>query len=111
MDIYPNLSECPPILHTRYPEIIPMIDNLLQNEYRRINRNWNENKAGQILIDYYNNLLIEDNRKNLDKIETIISKNNLKRLTRIRIFDILWWSYLKANRLRQAKEINWLSIK
>ena len=106
-----GFSKATKILHTRYPKVIPMIDNPLQNKYRQINRDWNENKADQILIDYYNNLLIEENRKNLDKIETVISKNNLKGLTRIRIFDILWWSYLKADRLRQEKEINWLSIK
>jgi len=106
-----GLSKVTKILHTRYPKIIPMIDNPLQSKYRQINRDWNENKADQILIDYYNNLLNEDNRRNLDKIETVISKNNLKGLTRIRIFDILWWSYLKADRLRQEKKINWLSIK
>lgn len=107
-----GFSRATKILHTKYPKIIPMIDNPLQNKYRQeINQDWNKNKADQILIDYYNNLLIEDNRKNLDKIETIISKNNLKGLSRIRIFDILWWSYLKADRLRQEKKINWLSIK
>ena len=106
-----GFSKATKILHTIYPKIIPMIDNPLQSKYRQINRDWNENKADQILIDYYNNLLIERNRRNLDKIETVISKNNLKGLTRIRIFDILWWSYLKADRLRQEKKINWLSIK
>jgi hypothetical protein len=90
---------------------MPMIDNPLQSKYRQINRDWNDNKTDQILIDYYNNLLIERNRRNLDKIETVLSKNNLKGLTRIRIFDILWWSYLKADRLKKEKKINWLSIK
>ena len=106
-----GFSKATKILHTIYPKIIPMIDNPLQSKYRQINRDWNENKTDQILIDYYNNLLIERNRRNLDKIETVISKNNLKGLTRIRIFDILWWSYLKADRLRKEKKINWLSIK
>ena len=106
-----GFSKATKILHTIYPKIIPMIDNPLQSKYRQINRDWNENKTEQILIDYYNNLLIERNRRNLDKIETVLSKNNLKGLTRIRIFDILWWSYLKADRLRQEKKINWLSIK
>jgi len=106
-----GFSKATKILHTIYPKIIPMIDNPLQSKYRQINRDWNENKTEQILIDYYNNLLIERNRRNLDKIETVISKNNLKGLTRIRIFDILWWSYLKADRLRKEKKINWLSIK
>ena len=106
-----GFSKATKILHTIYPKIIPMIDNPLQSKYRQINRDWNENKTEQILIDYYNNLLIERNRRNLDKIETVISKNNLKGLTRIRIFDILWWLYLKADRLRKEKKINWLSIK
>ena len=106
-----GFSKATKILHTIYPKIIPMIDNPLQSKYRQINRDWNENKTDQILIDYYNNLLIERNRRNLDKIENVISKNNLKGLTRIRIFDILWWSYLKADRLRKEKKINWLSIK
>ena len=106
-----GFSKATKILHTRYPKILPIIDNPLQKKYRKINQNWNENKADQILIDYYDNLLIEDNRKNLDKIITVISKNNLKGLTRISIFDILYWSYLKADRLRQDEGINWLSIK
>ena len=106
-----GFSKATKILHTIYPKIFPMIDNPLQSKYCQINRDWNENKTEQIFIDYYNNLLIERNRRNLDKIETVISKNNLKGLTRIRIFDILWWSYLKADRLRQEKKINWLSIK
>ena len=106
-----GFSKATKILHTRYPKILPIIDNPLQKKYRKINQNWNENKADQILIDYYDNLLIKDNRKNLDKIITVISKNNLKGLTRISIFDILYWSYLKADRLRQDEGINWLSIK
>lgn len=106
-----GFSKATKIGHTIYPKIIPMIDNPLQSKYRQINREWNENKADQILIDYYNNLLIEGNRRNLDKIETDISKINLNGLTRIRVFDILWWSYLKADRLRQEKKINWSSIK
>ena len=106
-----GFSKATKILHTIYPKIIPIIDNPLQSKYRQINRDWNENNTDQILIDYYNNLLNERNRRNLDKIETVISKNSLKGLTRIRIFDILWWSYLKADRLRKEKKINWLSIK
>jgi hypothetical protein len=111
--ILPNIgfSKTTKILHTIYPKILPMIDNLLQNKYRdEIDRDWNENNADQILMDYYNNLLVDANRKNLDKIETVISKTNLKGLTRIRIFDILWWSFLKADRLKREKNIKWTSI-
>ena len=106
-----GFSRVTKILHTRYPEIIPMIDNPLQSVYRQINQAWTENEADKILSDYYSNLMIESNWKNLDKIEDTIGKTNLKGLTRIRIFDILWWSYLKANQLRQDEGINWLSMK
>ena len=106
-----GFSRVTKILHTIYPEIIPMIDNPLQSVYRQINQAWTENEADKILSDYYSNLMIESNWKNLDRIEDTISKTNLKGLTRIRIFDILWWSYLKANQLRQDEGINWLSMK
>ena len=106
-----GLSKVTKILHTLYREIIPIIDNPLQNVYRQINYSWKEYEAEQIFIDYYNNLLNEQNRENLDKIEYEILKINLKGLTRIRIFDILWWSYLKADRLGREKNIRWLSIK
>ena len=88
-----------------------MIYNPLQSVYRQINQAWTENEADKILSDYYSNLMIESNLKNLDRIEDTISKTNLRGLTRIRIFDILWWSYLKANQLRQDERINWLSMK
>jgi DNA-directed RNA polymerase subunit F len=105
-----GFSRVTKILHT-IPEIIPMIDNPLQSVYRQINQAWTENEADKILSDYYSNLMIESNYKNLDRIEDTISKTNLKGLTRIRLFDILWWSYLKANQLRQDEGINWLSMK
>jgi len=51
-----GLSRATKILHTLYPEIIPMIDNPLQYLYRdKIDPNWTENKAAQLLTDYYNN--------------------------------------------------------
>jgi len=31
-------------------------------------------------------------------------------LANIRIFDILWWSYLKAERLKVEKRVIWTSI-
>ena len=106
------LSTTTKILHTLYPKIIPMIDNPLQNKYKKIINNiWKEKKADEIFIDFYNNLKIESNRKNLNFIFSEISKNNLKNLSRIRIFDILWWSYLKAKKLREEKGINWNTIK
>ena len=57
------------ILHTIYPEIIPMIDNPLQQKYKElVNPTWDRAKVDVILIDFYNNLLIESNRENLDII-------------------------------------------
>ena len=106
-----GLSKATKILHTLHREIIPIIDNLLQNEYRKINHGWKENEAEQILIDYYDNFLNEQNLENLDKIENEIEKINLKGLTRISIFDILWWSFLKAERLGQKENIQWRSIR
>ena len=107
-----RFSTATKILHTIYPEIIPMIDNPLQRKYRKeINLSWTKKSADEILIDFYQNLRIEDNRKNLNKISAELTKNNIKHLTRIRIFDILWWSYLKAERLKKEKGICWTSIR
>jgi len=107
-----GLSTATKILHTLYPKIIPMIDSLLQKKYRQvINDGWTENKSDEIFIDFYKNLQIESNQKNLNYIFNEISKNNLKNLTKIRIFDILWWSYLKAEKLRVEKGINWNTIR
>ena len=87
------------------------MDNPLQDKYReKINNLWTKKRADEILIDFYKNLQIESNRKNLNHIFNEISKNNLKDLSRIRIFDILWWSFLKAEKLREEKGINWNTI-
>ena len=102
------LSTTTKILHTLYPKIIPMIDNPLQKKYREvINNVWTEKRADEIFIDFYNNLKMGSNRENLNYIFNEISKNNLKNLSRIRIFNILWWSYLKVEKLRERKGINW----
>jgi len=86
-----GLSTATKILHTLYPKIIPMMDNPLQNKYReKINNLWTKRRADEILIDFYKNLQIESNRRSLNHIFNGISKNNLKNLSRIRIFDILW---------------------
>ena len=101
-----GLSKATKVLHTLYPEIIPMIDNALQNEYKEINPKWTEEQSDQILIDYYDNLKKGDNWQNLNIIFKKIS-NNLPALTKVRIFDIIWWSYLKSKKLR----IDWYTIK
>jgi len=105
------LSATTKILHTLYPKIIPMIDSLLQKKYHQVVNNvWTEKRADAIFVDFYNNLKIESNRKNLNYIFEEVSKNNLKNLSRIRIFDILWWSYLKAEKLRKEMGINWNTV-
>ena len=106
-----SFSTSTKILHTIYPEIIPMIDNPLQRKYKSfINPSWNKEKCDELLIDFYNNLQIESNRKNLDIISDELKSNNLTGLSKIRIFDILWWSYLKAERLNERRGIRWTSI-
>ena len=89
-----------------------MIDNPLQNKYReKINNVWSVERADGIFIDFYKNLQIESNRKNLNYISDKLLGNNIKHLSKVRIFDILWWSYLKAEKLREDKGINWNTIK
>jgi hypothetical protein len=106
-----SFSTSTKMLHTIYPEIIPMIDNPLQQKYKEIiNPSWNKEKCDELLIDFYNNLQIESNRKNLDIIFDELKRINLIGLSKIRIFDIIWWSYLKAERLNEKKGINWTSI-
>lgn len=107
-----SLSTATKILHTLYPNIVPMIDNPLQNKYReKINNLWTKKQADEILIDFYKNLQIESNRRNLNHIFNEISKNNLRNLSKIRIFDILWWSYLKAENLSEEKGIHWNTLR
>jgi len=107
-----GLSTTTKILHTLYPKIIPMMDRPLQKKYREvINNVWTEKQADEIFIDFYKNLKIECNRQNITRISEEISKNRLRGLTKIRIFDIIWWSYLKAEKLREEIGINWNTIK
>ena len=107
-----GLSTTTKILHTLYPKIIPMIDNPLQKKYReKIDNVWTEKRADEIFIDFYNNLKMGSNRENLNYIFDKLLGNNIHHLSKIRIFDILWWSYLKAEKLREEKGINWTSIK
>ena len=107
-----GLSKATKVLHTLYPKIIPMIDNALQEEYRKeINSQWMEEQSDQILVDYYDNLREDDNLQHLTQILDSISKNNLIGLTKVRIFDILWWLFLKSKKLRQEGNIDWSTIK
>jgi len=107
-----GLSTTSKILHTLYPKIIPMMDNPLQNKYReKINNVWTEKRADEIFIDFYKNLQIESNRNNLNYISDKLLGNNIQYLSKIRIFDILWWSYLKAEKLREEKGIHWNTLR
>lgn len=107
-----GLSTTTKLLHTLYPKIIPMIDRPLQKKYHEvINNVWTEKRADVIFIDFYNNLQIESNRKNLNYIFDKLLENNIKHLSKIRIFDILWWSYLKAEKLREEIGVNWSTIR
>ena len=107
-----GLSTATKILHTLYPKIIPMMDNPLQKKYREVIINvWTEKQADEIFIDFYNNLKIGNNRKNINYIFDKLLENNIQHLSKIRIFDILWWSYLKAEKLKKEKGINWSTIK
>ena len=104
-----GLSKATKILHTLHPEIIPMIDNPLKVEYQEINKQWTEGDP-KIFIDYYDNLKAGDNWQNLNKIFKEVSENKLG-LTKVRIFGILWWSYLKAKKLKHQRNIRFSSIK
>ena len=104
-----GLSKATKILHTRYPGIVPMIDNQLRNEYRQINKQWKDEPSG-ILFGYYCNLKKEPNKRNLAQVYETVSRS-LPKLTKVRTFDILWWSFLKAKMLKkQNKDINWSTI-
>jgi hypothetical protein len=103
-----GLSKATKILHTLHPHIIPIIDNPLQKVYvQEINGQWTEGKP-EIFIDYYDNLREGDNWKYLSEVHEEISRNNLG-LTKVRVFDILWWSYLRAKRFEDIKfsSIQW----
>ena len=103
-----GLSKATKILHALRPRIVPMIDNQLQDEYRRtIKEQWQEVDP-QIFIDYYNNLKERANWENLNEIFRQVSERGFS-LSKIRIFDIVWWSYLRARRLENVRlsSIKW----
>ena len=107
-----GFSKITKILHTLYPEIIPMIDNPLQQFYRsQINHKWSVKEPDKIFIDYYNNFLEENTRKNLKTVYKQLKTNQVTGLTKLRVFDILCWSYLKSKKLKDDYNIKWSSIK
>ena len=106
-----GLSTATKILHTLYPNIIPIIDNTLKKEYKdEINSFWKEDDYYQILSDYFKNLKDENNWRNICQLHELLSSSGLI-LSKIRVFDIIWWSYLKSKRLRLEQKINWSTIK
>jgi len=98
-----GLSKATKILHTLHPHIIPIIDNPLQEMYiEKVNEQWAEGKP-EIFVDYYNNLKEDDNWKQLSEVHEEITRNKLG-LTKVRVFDILWWSYLRAKKRKQEQK-------
>ena len=107
-----KFSKATKLLHTLYPEIIPMIDNPLKKKYKqKINPGWSEFTSAQIFIHYYETLKAAPNWGNLNLLSNTLKSNGVKGLSIVRIFDILWWSYLKAEALSRKENIHWHSIK
>jgi hypothetical protein len=106
-----GFSKVTKLLHTIYPEIIPMIDNPLQELYRsKVNPKWSDKHVEEIFIDYYENLLEKSTLQNLNEVFSELRDNHLFGLTKLRVFDIIWWSYLRSESLRLNKNIKWSSI-
>jgi len=110
-----GLSKATKILHTLYPRLIPMIDGLLQDFYAELCTNnasekWTGKQTDQILVAYYDSLTKEQNRHNLDTLYADIN-GRIRGLTKVRIFDILWWSYLKARKLGRKEDVVWSTVK
>ena len=103
-----GLSKATKILHTLKPKIIPMIDTLLQGEYDRLNQSRKSLKYNQIFIDYYNNFDVKETYDNLNSLYKDLLHLGL---TKVRIFDILWWSFLKADALTQKIKLPWTTIR
>ena len=61
-----------------------------------------EKQSDEILLDYYENLKIGDNLQNLSVLHEQLQSSHLLGLTKVRIFDILWWSYLKSENVADA---------
>lgn len=102
-----GLSKATKILHTIYPEVVPIIDNNLQELYRKLKAQWEYGDWNQMLLDYYDNFLFKDTYQNLCNVHYSVSYLGL---TKVRVFDILWWSYLKASKLRDEQKVNWTTI-
>lgn len=102
-----GLSKATKILHTLYPQIIPIIDNNLKKVYRKLKTQWKYGDWNQLFMDYYDNFFVQDTYENLCRVHSNVSYLGL---TEVRVFDILWWSYLKAERLREEQKVKWTTI-
>lgn len=58
---------------------------------------WKEGDWHQLFNDYYASFLVKETFSNLCKNHSNVSFLNL---TKVRVFDILWWSFLKSKRAR-----------
>jgi hypothetical protein len=97
-----GLSQALKILHTVYPKIMPMIDSMLQEQYQlHVDSQWKQDNPSKILFDYYINLKRSPNKKNLNDIYKAI---HLPCLTKVRVFDIIWWSYLRSKKLQHKNK-------
>lgn len=106
-----GFSQTTKILHTLYPEIMPIIDNPLQELYRKEIRNeWKKWEAIPILSDYFENFRYRENIEQVNEIHKVLSGRGIV-LTKIRVFDILWWSFLKSQAAASKCGICWDSIK
>ncbi len=107
-----GLAKSTKVYHTLYPQIIPMIDNPLKETYRQeINPQWSEEQPYQIFVDFYDNLKEKNNWHNISQLQKELSKSVLECITKVRIFDIVWWSFLKAEKLKENENINWSTIR
>lgn len=105
-----GFSQATKILHTLYPEIMPIIDNPLQELYRKeIRIGWKQ-EVSPILSDYFENFRYQENMEQVNEIHKVLSSRGIV-LTKIRVFDILWWSFLKSQASASKCAICWDSIK
>jgi hypothetical protein len=105
-----GFSQATKILHTLYPEIMPIIDNPLQELYRKEVRVGWKQEVIPILSDYFENFRYRENMEQVNEIHKILSSRGIA-LTKIRVFDILWWSFLKSQASASKCAICWDSIK
>jgi len=104
-----GISRATKVLHTVFPNIVPMIDNMLREAYFQYGTNRKERNINTIFVAYYQNLKEQPTKNSLAEVYDAVSRN-LPGLTKVRVFDILWWSYLKAKKLRDKHSINWATL-